>query len=132
MKNREILSRISLEKLDIFPNSVLADLGTKGSRWSSRRRDSKLNGADLYVARITKTGCGNARPCWRCLEWCRWAGVKRIFHWNEETSSFNVVKVNSASIGVYETHADTRLFAGLVSSLPRVSPCYSDGGPQGW
>ena len=76
-----------------------------------------MNGADLYVARFTKSGCGSARPCWRCLEWCRWAGVKRIFHWNEESNAFDVVKVNSAPVGMYETHADARLFAGMVSTV---------------
>lgn len=58
---------------------------------------------------------GSARPCWRCLEWCRWAGVKRIFHWNEHTGTFDAVKVNSADPNQYETHADIRLFAGMVS-----------------
>lgn len=87
-----------------------------GYRWDARRRDARLNGADLYVVRITKNGCGNARPCWRCLEWCKWAGIKRIFHWNEEERRFEVVKVNSASPEQYETHADGRLFAGLVRS----------------
>lgn len=91
---------------------VAADITRTG--WSSRRRDLKMNGADIYIVRVTKTGCGNARPCWRCLEWCRWAGVKRIFHWNEITNKFDMVKVNSADLGQYETHADFRLFAGLV------------------
>ncbi|EIW56426.1 uncharacterized protein TRAVEDRAFT_150970 [Trametes versicolor FP-101664 SS1] len=81
--------------------------------WDSRRRDSRANGADIYVARFTKNGFGSAKPCWRCLEWCRWAGVKRIFHWNAEEGKFDVVKVNSAESGQYETHADIRLFAGL-------------------
>ena len=76
-----------------------------------------MNGADLYVARITKNGMGNAKPCWRCLEWCKWAGIKRIFHWNEETNQFDVVKVNNAQPDQYETHADIRLFAGLVSIM---------------
>lgn len=91
--------------------------GGKGARWHARRRDPRLNGADLYVVRVTKNGCGNARPCWRCLEWCRWAGIKRMFHWNEETRCFDVVKVNSASPEQYETHADGRLFAGQVRIL---------------
>ena len=80
-----------------------------------------MNGADIYVARFTKNGTmGSAAPCWRCLEWCRWAGVKRIFHWNGDEARFDVVKVNSAQgAGMYETHADVRLFAGLVrGSLP--------------
>ncbi|KAI0363235.1 hypothetical protein BV20DRAFT_1031658 [Pilatotrama ljubarskyi] len=81
--------------------------------WDARRRDPRANGADIYVARFTKNGMGSAKPCWRCLEWCRWAGVKRIFHWNAEEGKFDVVKVNSAESGQYETHADIRLFAGL-------------------
>lgn len=92
---------------------VPLDSGFKASRWDARRRDPRMNGADLYVARITKNGCGNARPCWRCLEWCRWAGIKRIFHWNEVSNQFDVVKVNNHSADKYETHADIRLFAGL-------------------
>jgi len=91
--------------------SLAADITRTG--WSSRTRDLKMNGADIYIVRVTKTGCGNARPCWRCLEWCRWAGVKRIFHWSEVTNQFDMVKVNSAELGQYETHADYRLFAGL-------------------
>ncbi|KAI0659545.1 hypothetical protein C8Q70DRAFT_1066160 [Cubamyces menziesii] len=87
--------------------------------WDARRRDPRANGADIYVARFTKNGMGSAKPCWRCLEWCRWAGVKRIFHWNAEEGKFDVVKVNSAESGQYETHADIRLFAGLVCSLAR-------------
>ncbi|KAH9886716.1 hypothetical protein C8Q73DRAFT_739974 [Cubamyces lactineus] len=81
--------------------------------WDARRRDPRANGADIYVARFTKNGMGSAKPCWRCLEWCRWAGVKRIFHWNADEGKFDVVKVNSAESGQYETHADIRLFAGL-------------------
>ncbi|KAI0000762.1 hypothetical protein BJV74DRAFT_899020 [Russula compacta] len=83
--------------------------------WSARRRDPRINGADIYVARVTKAGMGSARPCWRCVEWCRWAGVKRIFHWNGEDGKFDMVKVNTAERDQYETHADVRLFAGMVS-----------------
>jgi hypothetical protein len=82
--------------------------------WSARRRDPRINGADLYVARVTKVGMGSAKPCWRCLEWCRWAGVKRIFHWNGEEGKFDMVKVNTAERDQYETHADIRLFSGMV------------------
>ena len=96
---------------------------TGGRAYVARRRDPRVNGADIYVARITKQGCGNARPCWRCLEWCKWAGVKRIFHWNEGMCKFDVVKVNSAPREQYETHADNRLYAGLVS--PRFCISYT-------
>lgn len=44
--------------------------------------NSRVRGADLYVVRLTRKGLlGCSMPCWRCLEWCKWAGIKRIFHW---------------------------------------------------
>ena len=96
--------------------------------WSARRRDPRINGADIYVARVTKVGMGSARPCWRCVEWCRWAGVKRIFHWNGEEGKFDMVKVNTAERGQYETHADIRLFAGMVGIISLTDPrVFSDG-----
>lgn len=82
-------------------------------QWSARRRDPKVNGADLYVVRITKRGgVGCAKPCWRCIEWCRWAGVKRIYYCDGQWGKFQVVKVNE-SCSVYETQADIRLFNGM-------------------
>lgn len=67
----------------------------------------------MYVARVTKHGMGGAKPCWRCLEWCRWAGVKRVFHWDDQEGRFEMVKVNSMERENYETKADMRLSAGL-------------------
>ncbi|KIJ61192.1 hypothetical protein HYDPIDRAFT_31495 [Hydnomerulius pinastri MD-312] len=81
--------------------------------WGSRRRDPRVNGADLYVVRVVKSGTGSAKPCWRCVRWCSWSGVKRIFHWDPVEGRFDVTKVNSAAENdVYETQADARLFAG--------------------
>lgn len=85
-----------------------------GRSWEERRRDPRVNGADIYVVRVSKSGLGNAKPCWRGLEWCRWAGVKRVFHWDDVGHRFEMVKVNDAERENYETRADTRLFAGLV------------------
>jgi len=81
--------------------------------WDARRRDSRVNGADIYVARTIKNGLGSAKPCWRCVHWCRWFGVKRIFHWNPSIAEFEVLKVNEGYKGYYETQADVRLFAGM-------------------
>ncbi|KAH7103762.1 cytidine deaminase-like protein [Auriculariales sp. MPI-PUGE-AT-0066] len=79
---------------------------------SQLHRFGRVHGADLYVARFTKQGFGTASPCWRCLAWCRWAGVKRVFHYDGTTARFEVVKVNAGD--AYETHADGRLFSGAV------------------
>ncbi|KAH7911128.1 hypothetical protein BJ138DRAFT_1113351 [Hygrophoropsis aurantiaca] len=79
-----------------------------------RRRDPRVNGADIYVVRVVKNGFGSAQPCWRCVRWCHWSGIKRIFHWNSVERRFDIVKVNNLDNDVYETQADTRLFAGMA------------------
>lgn len=92
----------------------------------ARRRDAKVNGADIYVVRVTKQGMGCAKPCWRCLEWARWAGVRRIFHWDEAQGRFLVVKVNAVQIEAYGTHSDVRVFSGLVRSRSLFAAALSD------
>ena len=44
-------------------------------------------------------------------------GSKRIFRWNGEDGKFDAVKVPTAEQDQYETHADIRLYAGMVRSL---------------
>ncbi|KAJ7203584.1 hypothetical protein GGX14DRAFT_570039 [Mycena pura] len=75
------------------------DMGRK-QPWRAR-----LNGADLYVCRVTKSGAfGCSKPCWRCVEWCAWAGIKRIFHWSVVEGRFICLKVSDAHVGdCYET-----------------------------
>jgi hypothetical protein len=82
-----------------------------------RRRHARLNGADLYVARITKIGAGSAKPCWRCIVWCQWAGVKRVFFWDSELGKFEMVKVNGVEVQHYKTHSDLRLQSSLKVCL---------------
>ncbi|KAG1896238.1 uncharacterized protein F5891DRAFT_958882, partial [Suillus fuscotomentosus] len=92
---------------------------------NARRRDSKVNGADIYVARVIKNGLGAAKPCWRCIHWCWWFGVKRIFHWNPVIGDFEVLKVNEGYKDHYETQTDVRLFARLVSHVLVFSPGFN-------
>lgn len=82
--------------------------------WGARRRDPRVNGADLYVVRVTRSGVGNAQPCWRCVRWCALSGVKRIFHWNPKEGKFDMTKVNDESCVFYQTKADTQLFSGAT------------------
>jgi len=46
------------------------------------------------------------------LDWCEWAGIKRVFYWNEADGIFVCVKVNEVEEGQYETQADIRLGVG--------------------
>ncbi|KAG1732650.1 uncharacterized protein EDB91DRAFT_1238719 [Suillus paluster] len=73
--------------------------------WDARRRDSRVNGADIYVARVIKNGLGSAKPCWRYFE---------------------VLKVNEGYKDYYETHTDVRLFGGLYTqTLSSYNPYYN-------
>ncbi|KAI0339138.1 hypothetical protein BDW22DRAFT_1347992 [Trametopsis cervina] len=109
---RDESPRRSSEELAVDDCALPPLMYNPGKGWDVRRRDPRVNGADIYVARTTKNGMGDAKPCWRCLEWCRWAGVKRVFHWNSEEGRFDMVKVNSEGRENYETRADSRLFSG--------------------
>ncbi|KAJ6625972.1 hypothetical protein B0H10DRAFT_2173969 [Mycena sp. CBHHK59/15] len=98
----------------VLPVALLSPRSSPGGSRAAagRSRSSKLNGCDLYVCRITKTGnFGCSKPCWRCVDWCAWAGIKRIFHWSVEEGRFLCIKVGDASEDVYQTTTDTRLLA---------------------
>ncbi|KAG8991388.1 hypothetical protein FRB94_012541 [Tulasnella sp. JGI-2019a] len=92
--------------------------------WDARRRDPRVNGADLYVARFTKSGLGPAKPCGRCVEWCRWAGVKRVFHWSPTSAGWDVLKVNGPN-DAYLTHADKKITKKTFVSFTHIR----HGGP---
>lgn len=121
-------------------------------------RNTRTNGADIYVARIrlprspsqdsasSDSGSGSeedryaipvgsARPCTRCLLWCHWAGIRRVFYWTtlddgsadstraqaSQTGQFVCIKptqalrnISSGEDGEYMTQADLRLASGTV------------------
>jgi hypothetical protein len=41
------------------------------------------------------------------VEWCRWVGIKRIFHWDSVEGQFKCVKV-CGDAEHYRTRADSR------------------------
>jgi hypothetical protein len=49
--------------------------------WNARRRDPRINGAVIYVARERDKKSGLVAGGGAGVVWCRWAAVKRIFHW---------------------------------------------------
>ncbi|KAF7321134.1 CMP/dCMP-type deaminase domain-containing protein [Mycena chlorophos] len=101
-----------------------ADAGKWQKRATAGRRIrlAKLNGADLYVCRVTRSGeLACSKPCWRCIEWCAWAGIKRIFHWSVLEQRFICLKVAEAAAthDCYETVMDSRLLAPPAAVLLR-------------
>ncbi|KAJ7271120.1 hypothetical protein C8J57DRAFT_1603493 [Mycena rebaudengoi] len=92
-----------------------------GVKEQGRSRYPRLNGADLYVCRTTKHGFGCSKPCWRCVDWCAWAGIKRIFYWSDAEGRFVCIKVNGhESQDFYQTSTDERW--SVAQALERGAP----------
>jgi hypothetical protein len=108
---------------DMRPNYA-SGKGYGNNELNGHHRTSRANGADIYVTRVGRGGVlGTAHPCARCVQWCAWAGIRRVFHWSPATHRFEVVKVADARTSTaYATSADRRLASGLVScsSFPRL------------
>lgn len=88
----------------------------------SRRHSRRTGGADLYVVRVTtSTGrLGNARPCGRCVAWCEWAGVRRIYYWDEKLNDFEVIRVGREEQVVHVTQSErTGAWRGGRSEVSR-------------
>ncbi|EGN94641.1 hypothetical protein SERLA73DRAFT_77398 [Serpula lacrymans var. lacrymans S7.3] len=85
-------SDLSMNRASYASSSELGSAMDHEKGWNIRRREPRVNGADIYVARVNKNGLGSAKPCWR----------------------FDVIKVNSIEGDSYETQSDIRLFAGLA------------------
>jgi hypothetical protein len=105
---------------DIKPDYA-SGKGCGNNKLHSHHRSSRANGADIYVARVGRGSVlGTAHPCARCVQWCAWAGIRRVFHWSPATHQFEVVKVADArTSATYATTADRRLASGLVSCCYR-------------
>ncbi|KAG8715618.1 hypothetical protein FRC08_010330 [Ceratobasidium sp. 394] len=107
-------------------------------------RDSRTNGADIYVARVrfsppllpsgsetNATPVGSARPCARCLVWCRWAGIRRVFYWASASDTASATDTDGVgrfisikpaqvlccdSSAEYITQADRRIAEGTFEN----------------
>jgi hypothetical protein len=127
--NEESVLRKDVVSFDNRSSSCAADVkpdyasngGCGKNEPNGHHRSSRANGADVYVARVGRGGVlGTAHPCARCVQWCAWAGIRRVFHWSPATHRFEVVKVAHArTSATYATTADRRLASGLVSRCYR-------------
>ncbi|QRV99529.1 deoxycytidylate deaminase (dCMP deaminase) [Ceratobasidium sp. AG-Ba] len=82
--------------------------------WNSNKRNKRTNGTDIYVVRVASgtTPVGSARPCARCLFWCYWAGIRRVFYWDASAGGFVSVKPLEVDIMAYVTQADRKIADG--------------------
>ncbi|PWN44934.1 hypothetical protein IE81DRAFT_345312 [Ceraceosorus guamensis] len=45
----------------------------------------------------------DSRPCWRCIQWCRWAGIKRAF-WTTKDGRWEGAKISDLVAGSSSFH----------------------------
>lgn len=113
-------------------------------RSHSNMVDSRIRGADLYVVRLlqdthskakmkeqrrrqrgqtsvsdtasnVRPQYADSRPCWRCLEWMYWAGIKRVF-WTDTDGVWHGDKVVQLLFG----SANPNGLASMTSSAVYV------------
>lgn len=129
--------------------------------------DSRIRGADLYVVRLLQDTQSKAkiknqrrrhrglplraapaasaaprfadsRPCWRCLEWMYWAGIKRVF-WTDPDGMWHGDKVEhllfgASDAGVYvPVHLTQYERAALqrrsrAAGMPPAAACHAGVG----
>jgi hypothetical protein len=75
----------------------------------------RTNGADIYVVRTNAAGPADAAPCARCLAWCTWSGVRRVFFWSAARGSFACARVAQPGESVYATRSDRTRGVGQES-----------------
>lgn len=88
---------------DLYVVRLLQDVEYK-TRIKEQRR--KRNGTQSHVARefeSTPPRYADSRPCWRCLEWMRWAGIKRVF-WTNVNGEWEGGKVADLLFGEAPDH----------------------------
>ncbi len=62
------------------------------------------------------------------IQWCKWAGIRRVFYWDEDEKRFSCLKVGATqSQDCYETMTDVRLVS-LYSSQSRCQHSFGTFG----
>lgn len=80
---------------DLYVVRLLQDLESKAKMKEQRRRQ---RGAAHGTARLAPSAptvaprYADSRPCWRCLEWMHWAGIKRVY-WTDTEGAWHGGKV---------------------------------------
>lgn len=64
---------------------------------------NSAGGGECYIHLLN---CCETKRRFASVDWCRWADIKRIFHWGVLTSGFKCVKVSDLDAEHYRTQAD--------------------------
>ncbi|WFD25427.1 hypothetical protein MNAN1_000389 [Malassezia nana] len=90
---------------DLYVVRLLQDTESKAKAKEQRRkRQHRRTGPAMTVAPAPVAPApvvpryADSRPCWRCLEWMYWAGIKRVF-WTDTSGHWHGGKVSELLFG---------------------------------
>lgn len=69
---------------DIYVVRLMQDTESKAKARDQKRRWSSKPCGDTGATESEPLRYADSRPCWRCLEWMRWAGIKRVSWTNDK------------------------------------------------
>lgn len=81
-----------IRNADLYVVRLLQDTDSKAKAKEQRRRVQRSASAPPPV-QTAMPRYADSRPCWRCLEWMHWAGIKRVF-WTDAQGTWHGGKVN--------------------------------------
>ena len=98
---------------DLYVVRLLQDAVSKARAKEQRRRHVRAHApgpaAPHAAAPTEPPRYADSRPCWRCLEWMHWAGIKRVYWTNVD--------------GAWEGGKITEMLFGTASSLSPQPVC---------
>ncbi|WFC98187.1 hypothetical protein MYAM1_000911 [Malassezia yamatoensis] len=103
-----------LRGADLYVVRLLQDVESKAKAKEHRRRH--LRSGTTAVPNASSNVApryADSRPCWRCLEWMLWAGIKRVY-WTNADGDWNGGKVASLLFGPEDALTTTSSGAVLV------------------
>lgn len=81
---REDAGDSRLRGADLYVVRLLQDVESKAKAKEQRRRHQRPNAPAVSPPTNVTPRYADSRPCWRCLEWMLWAGIKRVYWTNAE------------------------------------------------
>lgn len=85
---------------DLYVVRLLQDTDSKAKAKEQRRRQRGTTMSTNTIPPTTNVmpRYADSRPCWRCLEWMYWAGIKRVF-WTDTEGAWHGDKVTALLFG---------------------------------
>ncbi|SHO76120.1 Hypothetical protein MSYG_0455 [Malassezia sympodialis ATCC 42132] len=90
---------------DLYVVRLLQDTESKAKAKEQRRKHQQRRGVTIVSAAPSPAipvpaipRYADSRPCWRCLEWMYWAGIKRVF-WTDTDGDWHGGKVSELLFG---------------------------------